>query len=490
VIPDDVGYNPAILDVECGTRHLAAAAQLSASPADWAVHRVAGRWKTDPMVTNQAGAQRSLVTLIDSYCRRTCRAVLDQHPGSSVSSPLGIWLLLAACSTAASGDNQRAIEEALGCTAAEATTLLSRFLKAPPPALHSALALWVRSADRTSPLVDWSSTLPPQVKRGPIPSQKVADAWADRHTMGLINRFPLITEVTRLVLASALATKVTWQERREVVSAAEHVRSSSPWADRVQNVLLDRSPVVPFMLARTEAAGVVAVHFAVATESLAVVSVASDPTLDRAVAFEAAYEIAERCRDDDLAGARCSLFDLPVGEGHSWQITEEKVRSYTAGEHSEAVESAVLAAWSVRGDLDLKRGGFGIEPALDALLGLLGPSPLGDESDAIQSAIASYTPTGFEAAAFDVLTLSTGTTRPMERGLERRARLIFDHPYAAIALAGTTSDFKRARAGHTDMFCLPLFSVWVAEPGEPGVKTGRELAPFQRWRIDPTAGAD
>lgn len=389
-----------------------------------------------------------------------------------MSSPLGIWLLLAGCSTAASGDNQRAIEKALGCPTAEAATLLSRFLEAPPAALHSALALWVRSADRTSPLVDWSSSLPPQVERGPIPSQKDADAWADRHTMGLINQFPIeITKLTRLILASVLATKVTWQEPLEVVPAAEHLRDSSPWFDRLQNVLLDRSPIIPLMLARTEAAGVVAVHFAVATEDLAVVAVAADPTLDRGLALEAAYEIAERCRYDDLAGARCSLFDLPLGEGHSWEITEEVVPSFTAGEHSEEIESAVLAAWSIRGDLDLKVGGFGIEPTLDVLLGLIGPSPLGDKSDAVQSAIASYTPTGFEAAAMSILSLrARGMRPPTEKGLQRRARLIFDHPYAAIALAGTTSDFRRARAGHTETFCLPLFSAWVAEPRNPDVE--------------------
>jgi len=292
--------------------------------------------------------------------------------------------------------------------------------------------------------------------------------------MGLINQFPVaITPLTRLVLASALATKVSWQERLEVVPAAEHVRDPSPWADRVQNVLLDRAPVVPLMLARTEAAGVVAVHFAVATEDVAVLSVAADTSVDRGTAFEAAYEIAERCRDDDLAGARCSLFDLPLGEGHSWEITEREVATFTAGERSEEIEGAVLAAWSVRGDLDLKTGGFGIEPALDALLGRIGPSPLGDESVAVQSALASYTPTGFEAAAMSILSLRVGSLAlPMEKGLERRARLIFDHPFPAIALAGTTSDFTRARAGHTNMFGLPLFGVWVAEPAEPPAGTG------------------
>jgi hypothetical protein len=422
------------------------------------------------MATKPTGAQRSLATLIDSYSRGVSHAVLDQHPGSSVSSPLGIWLLLAACSTAASGDQLRTLERVLGCPAAEAATLLGRFREAPPPALHSALALWVRSTDRTSPLVEWSSSLPPQVDRGPIPSQQDVDAWANRHTMGLIDRFQIkITELTRLILASALATKVSWQAPLEVVPAARYVRESSPRANRVRNVLLDHNPVVPAMIATTAAAGVVAVHFAVATEDLAVVSVAAEPSLDRARVIEAAYEIAGRCRDDDLRRARCSLFELPLGEGHSWDITEEEVLAHTAGGHAEEIDGAVLAAWSVQSRLDLTTGGFGVEPALDALLGLIGPSQLGDESDAVQSAVASFTPTGFEAAALTELARAAGSAAPMEQGVQRQARLIFDHPYAALALAGTTSDFTRARAGHTEVFCLPLFTVWVAEPGEPEV---------------------
>jgi hypothetical protein len=417
------------------------------------------------MVTKPAGEQRSLVTLIDSYSRRVCPAVLGQHPGSSVSSPLGIWLLLAACAAAASGDDQRALEHALGCSTAEATAFLHRFLDAPPPALHSALALWVRSADRTSPLVGWSSSLPPGVARGPIPSQEDADAWADRHTMGLINRFPVkITERTRLILASALATRVTWQEPLEVEPAAWHFRESSPWAERVENVLVDYFARSPTMLADTEAAGVVAVHFAVATDDLAVLSVAADPSLERSVVFDAAYEIAQRCREDDLSRARCSLFDLPLGEGHSWKITEDEALSWTAAEREEQIDSCVLAAWSVHSELDLWAGGFGVEPALHALFGLIGPGPLGEGSDAVQSATASYTATGFEAA--DILSMELGQA-PTETVLLRRARLIFDHPYAAIALSGTASDFKGAPVGHTDTFCLPLFSAWVAEPAEP-----------------------
>jgi hypothetical protein len=283
----------------------------------------------------------------------------------------------------------------LGCSAAEATAFLHRFVDAPPPALHSALALWVRSANRTSRLVEWSSSLPPGVTRGPIPSQEDADAWADRHTTGLINRLPVeITVRTRLILASALATRVTWQEPLEVEPASEHLRESSPWAKQVENVLVDYFPEAPTMLANTEAAGVVAVHFAVATEDLAVLSVAADPSVERSVVFEAAYEIAQRCREDDLSGARCSLFDLPIGEGHSWEITEDEDLSWTAAEREEQIYSCVLAAWSVRSQLDLLAGGFGVEPALHALFGLIGPGPLGEGSDAVQSTTASYTATG------------------------------------------------------------------------------------------------
>jgi hypothetical protein len=236
------------------------------------------------------------------------------------------------------------------------------------------------------------------------------------------------------------------------------------------------------MLAHTEAAGVVAVHFAVANEELAVVSVAADPAVDRHLVFEAAYEIGRRTRIDALAEARCSLFDLPLGEGHSWEISEEEIASYQAGERSEHIESATLVDWSIRSQLDLQRAErFGVAPALGALLGLIGPHERGDEFKAVQSAVASYSSKGFEAAAlmaFGIRLGAAASRRPEEKGLRRTARLYFDHPYVAIALAGRPSDFTRQRAGHTELFGLPLFSAWVAEPSEP-VESGsvREANP-------------
>jgi hypothetical protein len=423
------------------------------------------------MSSQTTEARPTLAALVDLYCRRVTPAVLEQHQNGSVSSPLGIWLLLAACVTAAGGSDREQLENVLGCSASEAASLLAQFLETPPPALRTALALWVRSSDRTSALIDWSARLPPSVERGPIPGQAAADAWAAGRTSDLIKRFPLkITSRTRVILASALASKVTWQQALEIAPASEHLRTSSPWSGRVEHVLVDRAPIVPVMLAQTQAAGVVAVHFAVANQDLAVVSVAADPAVDRHLVFEAAYEIGRRSRVDALDEVRRSLFDLPLGEGHSWDISENEIPSYKAGDRSESIASAMLVDWSVESELNLQRSErFGVEAALGALLGLIGPSETGDEYDALQSAVASYTSEGFEAAAISAVGIRAAamSIRPEEKGFRRTARLFFDHPYAAVAFAGSPSDFTAGRAGHTELFGLPLFSVWVSEPREP-----------------------
>jgi hypothetical protein len=413
-------------------------------------------------------SQSELVGLVDAYCHRICPAVLDQHPGNSVSSALGIWLLLAATATAASGAELDALEKALGCPAPQAADLLARFLDAPPAALHSAIALWVRSADRTTPLVEWSASLPAAVERGPIPSQAAADAWINRHSRGLIGQFPIgLSDRDRVVLASVLATKVSWERPLRVVPASDYLRASSPWRDQVAQVLLDELPSRLTMLASTDAAGVVAVHFAQAVADLGVMCVAADPSVDRRLVIEAGYELARRCRSDALSFARCSLFDLPVGEGHSWEITEREMPGWRDGERSEEIEHAVLAEWRSECGLDLAASArFGGGAALLALFGLIGPSPEGDGADAIQSAAASYTSTGFEAVDASFLRMRAGSLEsPMHVGLQRRAKLYLDHPYAAIALAGHSSDFSRFRAGHTDLFCLPMFSAWIETPG-------------------------
>jgi hypothetical protein len=419
------------------------------------------------MTSGDNDADRTFVSLIDAYSRRVCPAVLDQHKSTSISSPLGMWLLLAACATAASGAARSDLEEALGCSATNAAAHLGRFLDHPPPALHEALALWVGEADVTPAFSQWRTALPSQVESGRIPFQEAADAWVEDHTLGLIKHLPYeISPLTRLILASVVATKVSWVVPFDVVPARGQFRASSPWIDRVDDVLLGTGDHGLAMLASTEAAGTVAVHFALATEELVVISVAADPDVERHQVFEAAYDIARLYRNGRLMAAQCSLFDLPLGMGHSWTISERETLT-KPGHRQQVVESTVLPAWTATNALDLRASDlFGVGPALDALLTLIGPHPDGDVLLAGQAATASYTATGFEAAALDFMVLETRGGRRREKGIERRATLLFDHPFVALALAGSTREGRQAQTGHTEMFGLPIFSAWVADPAE------------------------
>ena len=87
------------------------------------------------------------------------------------------------------------------------------------------------------------------------------DAWARDHTYGLIERFPLtVTPETVVMLATALATKVSWRLPFDAVPAAE--LGPGPWAGSVHRCCARRTYGHRQFIASTEAAGDVAVHTA------------------------------------------------------------------------------------------------------------------------------------------------------------------------------------------------------------------------------------
>jgi hypothetical protein len=213
------------------------------------------------------------------------------------------------------------------------------------------------------------------------------------------------------------------------------------------------------MIARTQAAGLVAVHRAEARddEDVAVVSVCAAPEVDRASVVAAAYEVAaaSRASSDGWDALACSLFELPLGAGHSWDISEREVRTALKQPPRERITGAALPAWHIESELELLAAPvFAAGPACQALGGLIGPRP-SDAFEAAQVAVASFDRYGFEAAAvtgFGVAAAAMGSLS--EKSLERTAVLRFDHPYAAVAIAPSHSG-------------LPLFTAWVADPIEP-----------------------
>lgn len=377
------------------------------------------------------------------YAERLHAVAGDTH---HIASPLGAWLLLALAATASSGPVRDDLTEALGAGVDDAAAVAATLLGASHAAVLSAAATWTR------PGIDaeaFSRRLPATVETGDLPDQAGLDTWARERTLGLIERFPLtLGPDTLLVLATALATRVSWDRPFDLAPASDLGRDSA-WAGRLGTVL--RTPEGHGhrqFIAATEQAGDVAVHTAEAREGLHVTSVIAAPGVPAADVLAAAYEVAEAGR----GVVRRSLFDLPLGEGPLWTLSERRTET-TAPDGREERCTAVLPAWSAQSDLDLTPAELGFPAAAQGLAELLGLRDYG--YDARQSAVARYTRIGFEAAAVSAMMVATSYTPPRD-GVVRVADLRFGHPYAVVAVATD----RKGGPWHG----MPVFSAWVADP--------------------------
>jgi hypothetical protein len=408
-------------------------------------------------MTRTAGLRRPLA----EYGARMHAAA---GPGHLVASPVGAWLLAALCGSVAADAGDEAVTEltvALGMDPATAAAQAAALLDPPHPAVLAAAGLWVRERVRTPRVDAWRAALPAAVDSGDVPSQEKLDAWADEHTLGLIRRFPIQVDATVvLVLATALATKVTWQRPFDLVPA-QRLGADSAWVDAVERVLATPAGGHGHeqFVATTAAAGDVVVHTARAEQELTVTSVVAAPDVPPADVVAAAYEIATAV----VAGPRVprrSLFDLPLGESALWTVREEAAQ-VTAPDGREERATAVLPAWSATSSHDLDRAELGIPAAARAAATALGlPESV---HTARQSAMARYSRTGFEAAAVSAFAVATGM--PMYRdGVLRTAELRFPHPYAVVAVATQQSwDSDRGVTVVGPWHGLPVFSAWVAD---------------------------
>jgi hypothetical protein len=395
-----------------------------------------------------------LVALLARYAPAIHRLATDDH---HVASPLGAWLVLALAGPAApgSGEERADLERALGCDLDEAVRIAARLLGHPHPLVRAAAALWWRDDPPATPLAGYAERLPPAVTREPLAGQAQVDAWAREHTLGLIDRFPLTMDPqVLLVLASAIATRVSWDDPFDVVPAAE---LHGPFSGMVERALrsVERHRVY---LARTAAAGLVGVHVASSAGGLAVVSVLAGTRVAREAALSAAYEVA-RSLDERGDGLRVSLFDVEAGTSELGEVIEDVVTAAGTGPVEEGW--AVLPGWRARTELDLLADpSTGFAAAGEILRRLVEGASL----EARQVAVAAYDRVGFEAAAITAIAVLTSFVEPRERP-RRTLTLRFGRPYAAVAVARSPTDAppgEQASVWHG----LPVFGAWVAEPEE------------------------
>jgi hypothetical protein len=411
-------------------------------------------------------ARPELARAIARYAERLHARLGGEH---HVVSPLGAWLIVALCSSLSAESRPSDLSEVLGATPEQAAASASHLVDAPHPAVGTAAALWVRAALMTSRVRTWQAALPPAMEVGSLPTQGQLDAWAERHTFGLIKRFPLeVGPDVAFLIATVLATKVSWEVPFELVDASE-LGPASPWRARLHRALA--TPLTPGgggrvpdrrheqFLAMTDRAGMVAVHVAASREGLSVVSVMAEQEVAPVDVIATAYDIAWREATQPRSVERLSLFDLPVGPGPLCEIGEEPAQTSAPDGREERYRS-VLPAWSAQTAVDLGGEELGFGPAAGDIAAALGLDDY--RYEAKQSAFARYSRTGFEAAAVTGLAvaLTAFVGRP---GARRTATLRFGHPFAAVAVVtGSRAGNERypAWAG------LPVFSAWVVRPEE------------------------
>jgi hypothetical protein len=332
------------------------------------------------------------------YAERFHVSVGDGH---HVASPLGAWLLLSLLAPAATGAVRDELAGILGMDPADAARAAAGLLDHPHPLVSSAAALWLRPGNPVSGLDGWLASLPAAAETGPLPSQADLDKWAREHTLGLIDEFPLqVSPNVLLILASALATQISWKTPFDVASATA-LGTGSRWAHRLTRVL--RTPELGHSayVAATKRAGDVIVHVADAKPvrmgfydeaGLYVVSVAAAPDVEPVDVLAAAYQIAPTVhRPTDQR----SLYDLPLGDGPLWTIREQPELTHSLDGRGQRCH-AVLPCWSARSHHDLRAPELGF-PTATRILALLAERSM--DFQARQSAVARYSRYGFEAAA-------------------------------------------------------------------------------------------
>ncbi|GAA8851402.1 hypothetical protein DUHN55_37640 [Helicobacter pylori] len=362
---------------------------------------------------------------ITRYAAR-CREKLGQAT-TSVVSHAGLWLLLASVAEHVTGDDRAVLEEILGMPVGEASAAARRLLGAPHPTLAAAAGAWA-AGDAVTPV---------GVER-PIPDQARLDAWASERTRGLIPQFPLeVTELTRIVLATALVLEPQWTEQLTTGGGGQWLRLGGGLQTIVE----------------TAAAGAVLVAKPHSEDGIDVISVRAHPRVAPAQVWQAVDEVVALLDDGALwHGER--PHGLPR-RGFGWRSRAARVQMTDLARAELPTDAwgrpqqwrSQVPAWSAQETLDLTEAP-GVAEIVHAIL----PDEPGAATSCVQSVRAEYDTDGFRAAALTALD-RVGSAPSFEQVDVERVDLDFRAPHAVVAVA---------RGGAWEG--VPLVSAWVPGP--------------------------
>jgi serine protease inhibitor len=380
----------------------------------------------------------------------TSRWVRELPPGNTVVSGLGLWPLLAILATAADEPGRSELAKAAGVDPATGATQAAGLLAAIDGAadLHAALGVWVHEQLKLSESFD--SVVPAPLTgtlTGDLSRDKAKlDAWATRHTDGLIRRMPLdVTPELAVVLASALSLRTTWarpfNEQVNRVYDGPWAGGKWRWLDRTDRDL-----------------DALRVYDDPAAGTLSVITVQGDADVDVLLAVG-----AQQARQSDvLAGLLAAAAQPDAGRSGTQLIRAGEPRQEVApavriGTTTSRVPELKLSLPSfnveVEHDLLGRRESFGLstvstDPGRSGHFSAISPEPL-MVGQAKQTVLARFFATGFEAAAVTAMGMML-TSMPTQQ--ERRLDIELNRPFGFVAV------HREAR--------LPLVAGWIARPTE------------------------
>ncbi|MBE1488458.1 serpin family protein [Plantactinospora soyae] len=353
-------------------------------------------------------------------------STVDGKP--TVFSGVGVYPLLALLAPYAAG---AARDELLAVAGAPA-----RFDLADSPTTRLAMAVWSR---HDLPLTSGWLDAVPEPMRGvltgdPGTDQPVLDAWASRHTDGLIPKMPVaVDDETQLLLASALLVVTTWAEpfREQWVQPG-----SGPWQGRDVTGLRRRTRDLGVLRVVDTGAGPLTLVTVRGSEDVDVVLALGTPDRSAAEVLSAAITAPGH-------GPGRAVTDGPG-------VTEQVV---TAMDDQPELELSTVR-FTVEDDHDLLANAemFGLRSATDRSRGHfpgISPKPLA-VSAARQSAVATFGAKGFKAAAVTAMAMTAGSLPPKPTKRKRLVTVTIDRPFGFLAVHRRTG--------------LVLVAGWVGEP--------------------------
>lgn len=364
---------------------------------------------------------RSVAEAVTRYAA-ACRAELDQSTASAVSHA-GLWLLLAGVAEHATGSDRSVLEQVLGLSVDQASDTARRLLSEPHPTLAAAARAWAAS-DATTPLD----------LEGRIPSQDELDAWAVKHTRGLIERFPVeVSPETRVLLATALILEPRWVDSLDTNELGELVLHHG-----LQTIV------------QTQAAGPVVVAKPHSRDGVDVLSVAAAPNVPPARVWQAVDEVVALLNAGALR--HCSRPDDLPESSDIWRVWVEERALMTSDVEDLPKDAAgrprlwrsCLPEWATQDQIDLTEA-----PGVQEIARTILPDEPAAQVSCRQAVRAEYDRDGFRAAAVTAMGL-TGSAPDFTLVEVERVELDLTGPHAVVAIA---------RGGAWEG--IPLLSAWV-----------------------------